>query len=159
MISISSKSFMFSKICSFLTQDNSCSIYNDRPTVCKKWSCGYFKVQSKWSIWRGSRSWRIGELRFSNLGQWCDHFWQDIYRFTHFVFAALVFVDLILFQSGLAGAHNHGQLRKPLGYAPSPHRHHLLRMKLLPADGSEEPLVAAGGFELAGAAAVANPFG
>lgn len=46
MISWHTKSFMFSQRCKFLTNINLCSIYKNRPKVCKDWICGVKKLKS-----------------------------------------------------------------------------------------------------------------
>lgn len=43
MISLHTKSFMFSKDCKFLNKDNTCKIYNNRPKLCRDWKCGASK--------------------------------------------------------------------------------------------------------------------
>ncbi|MBU0894595.1 MAG: YkgJ family cysteine cluster protein [Nanoarchaeota archaeon] len=43
IISLNTFSFMFSKKCKFLNQDNLCKIYNNRPKICRDWICGVFK--------------------------------------------------------------------------------------------------------------------
>ena len=34
------KTIMFSKRCNFLTEENKCSVYENRPPLCRKWECG-----------------------------------------------------------------------------------------------------------------------
>jgi len=39
MVSLSTKTFMFTKVCKFLKGDK-CSIYDNRPKICADWPCG-----------------------------------------------------------------------------------------------------------------------
>ncbi len=42
LLSISTRSFIWSSECNHLGEDNLCSIYGDRHQLCRDWECGLF---------------------------------------------------------------------------------------------------------------------
>ncbi len=46
-ISLHTKTLMFAKKCRFLTNNNLCFIYKNRPLLCKKWECEAFNNERK----------------------------------------------------------------------------------------------------------------
>ena len=47
MISIHTKTFMPYRVCMFLGVNYECTIYDDRPALCKAWQCGVFLKEKK----------------------------------------------------------------------------------------------------------------
>ena len=46
-ISIHTRTFMFNKRCKFLTNNNLCSIYDRKPSMCNNWECEVFYNKRK----------------------------------------------------------------------------------------------------------------